>query len=165
MEDPDLVRRRCELDQVVLFGWSYHGGVVANYAGRHPDVVLRMVLSGPIAPRRIPYSEQAAAMLQSRLDMTAIGDFMKSPPADPAEASKAWHAIILRGYFADSGAYARSVPKPCESENERPPQCGPARKRQYGPRSGLGTGSRGGPFIRARSSSPRKMTPETPGMP
>jgi pimeloyl-ACP methyl ester carboxylesterase len=90
MEDPDLVRRRCELDQVVLFGWSYHGGVVANYAGRHPDVVLCMVLSGPIAPRRIPYSEQAAATLQSRLDMTAIGDFMKPPPADPAEASKAW---------------------------------------------------------------------------
>lgn len=45
---------------------------------------------------------------------------MKSPPADPAEASKAWHAIVLRGDFADSGAYARSVPKPCESENERP---------------------------------------------
>jgi pimeloyl-ACP methyl ester carboxylesterase len=75
MEDPDLVRRRCELDQVVLFGWSYHGGVVANYAGRHPDVVLRMVLSGPIAPRRIPYSEQAAATLQSRLDMTANRGF------------------------------------------------------------------------------------------
>ena len=75
MEDPDLVRRRCELDQVVLFGWSYHGGVVANYAGRHPDVVLRMVLSGPIAPRRIPYSVQAAAMLQSRLDMTANRGF------------------------------------------------------------------------------------------
>jgi pimeloyl-ACP methyl ester carboxylesterase len=83
MEDPELVRRHCERDQVVLFGWSYHGGVVANYASRHPDVVLRMALSGPIAPRRIPYSEQAAATLQSRLDMQAIGQFMKPPPADP----------------------------------------------------------------------------------
>src|ERR1039457_6101269 len=75
MEDPDLVRRRCEMDQVVLFGWSYHGGGVANYAGRHPGVGLRMGLRGPIAPRRLPYSEQAAATLQSRLDMTANRGF------------------------------------------------------------------------------------------
>ena len=120
LEDLDLVRCHCELDQVVLFGWSLHGGVVANYAIRHPDVVVRMALCGPLAPRRVPYSEQGAATLQSRLDMTAIGNFMKSPPADPAEASKAWNAIVLRGYFAANGAYARSIPRPRESENERP---------------------------------------------
>ena len=51
--------------------------------------------------------------------MQAIADLMKSPPADPAAASKVWHDVVLRGYFADGGAYARSFPKPRESENER----------------------------------------------
>jgi proline iminopeptidase len=120
LEDLDLVRRHCGLDQVTLFGWSYHGGVAAHYAGRHPEVVPRLVLSGPIAPRRVPYSDQAAAALQSRLDMAAVAEFMKSPPADPAEATKVWNAIALRGYFAACGAFARSAPKPSPSENERP---------------------------------------------
>lgn len=115
-EDLDLVRRHCELDQVVLLGWSYHGAVVANYASRRPDIVERVVLSGPMAPS---YAGQAAAELQSRLDMRALADVMKSPPSDPAEASRLWHDIVLRGYFADGGAYARSFPKPCDSENER----------------------------------------------
>ena len=115
-EDLDLVRRHCELAQVVLLGWSYHGAGASNYASRHPDAVERVIMSGPLAPS---YSEQAAAALQSRLDMQAIADLMKSPPTDPAAATKAWHDIVLRGYFADGGAYARSFPKPRQSDNER----------------------------------------------
>ena len=62
-KDLDLVRRHCDLDQVVLLGWSYHGTVAANYASRHPDIVERVIMSGPLAPS---YAEQATAALHSR---------------------------------------------------------------------------------------------------
>jgi pimeloyl-ACP methyl ester carboxylesterase len=140
-EDLDLVRRHCELYQMVLVGWSYHGAVAANYASRHPDAVERLIVSGPMAPS---YSDQAAAALQPRLDMQAIADLMKSPPADPAAASKVWHDVVLRGYFADGGAYARSFPKPRESEKRTDRQREPASECPDGFSPRLGLALRGG---------------------
>ena len=117
IEDLDSVVRHFELDQVVLFGWSYHGAVVANYASRHPDAVQRVIQSGPMAPRRIPYSDRANATLQSRLDAAAIAELMKSSPSNPVEACKAWGSILLRAYFFDPAAKARSMASPCDLEN------------------------------------------------
>lgn len=51
--------------------------------------------------------------------MQAISEVIKSPPSDPAAAAKLWHDIVMRGYFAGGGAYARSFPQPQPSENER----------------------------------------------
>jgi pimeloyl-ACP methyl ester carboxylesterase len=64
-EDLDLVLRHCDLERVALFGWSYHAAVAADYASRHPELVERLILSGPMAPS---YSGEAARVLQSRLD-------------------------------------------------------------------------------------------------
>jgi pimeloyl-ACP methyl ester carboxylesterase len=49
-EDLNVVRRYCELDQMVLVGWSYHGAVAASYASRYPGAVDRLILSAPVAP-------------------------------------------------------------------------------------------------------------------
>src|SRR5579863_9213852 len=67
MDDLDTVIRHFELDQVVLFGTSYHGGVVANYASRHPAKVLRVIQSSPMSPRRTPHNDQSTARLQARM--------------------------------------------------------------------------------------------------
>ena len=120
IEDLESIVRHFELHQVVLFGWSYQSAVVANYASRHGDAVLRVILSGPLAPRRIPYGDQANATVQSRLDMSAIGALMKSPPPDPVESCRAFNSILLRAYFFDPAAYGRSLANPCDLENERP---------------------------------------------
>lgn len=120
IEDLDTVVRHFELRQVVLFGWSYQGAVVANYASRHAGSVLRLILSGPLAPRRSPYADRANVTLQSRLDMPAITALMKSPPPDPVENCRALNSILLRAYFFDLAAYERSRASPCDLENERP---------------------------------------------
>jgi pimeloyl-ACP methyl ester carboxylesterase len=118
--DLDSVIRYFELEQVVLLGWSYHGAVVAHYASRNPGKVSRVIQCGPLAPRRVPYQNQALATLQSRLDMPAITELMKSPPANPVDSCKAFNSILLRAYFGDPATSARSLATPCESENEWP---------------------------------------------
>jgi len=115
-EDLDLIRRHCGFDHIAILSWSYHGMVGANYAARNPDIVERLIVSGPMPP---PYADQAAATMQSRLDMQAIQELMKSPPADPAAITEAWHTILMRGYFAAGGAYARGLPEPRRSANEQ----------------------------------------------
>ncbi len=106
LEDMDIVVRHGELEQVALFGTSYHGAIVANYASQHPTTVLRVIQSGPISPRRIPHNEQATARLKARMNMPEMAQLMKSQ--DPAERSKLWNTIFARAYFFDPAAYSRS---------------------------------------------------------
>jgi proline iminopeptidase len=107
-----------ELDQVDLFGWSYHGGVVTNYASQNPDQVRRMILADPMAPRKNPFGVEASQNLQARLDMPAITQLMKSLPADPVESCQALSSIFFRPYFFDPAAHARSLATPCDFPNE-----------------------------------------------
>jgi proline iminopeptidase len=112
------VVRHFELEQVALFGTSYHGAIVANYASRNPATVLRVIQSGPISPRRVPHNEQATARLQARMTMPEMAQLMKSQ--DPAERSRLWNTIFARAYFFDPAAYASSLARPADFENEKP---------------------------------------------
>jgi proline iminopeptidase len=120
IEDLDCVVRHCGLELAVLFGWSYHGAVVANYASRHPETVLRMIQSGPLVPRRASYHDRATATLQSRWDSRAIMELLQAPPRDPVEGCKALGALTMPAYFFDPSARKRSLAQPCELENEQP---------------------------------------------
>jgi pimeloyl-ACP methyl ester carboxylesterase len=120
LEDLDSVVRHFGLERIELFGWSYHGAVIAHYAARHPELVTKLVQCCPVAPRRKPYYEDALKLVGSRLNGAAIGEFMKAPPPDPRAACRAWNSILLPAYFFDPSALKTSRADPCESENEWP---------------------------------------------
>ena len=120
IEDIDAVVRHFELEQIVLFGTSYHGGVVANYASQHPDTVLRVIQSGPMSPRRVPHNEQAVARLQARMNTPEMAELMKLPPDTVSERFRLWNIIFARAYFFDPAAYSRALAHPADFENEKP---------------------------------------------
>jgi proline iminopeptidase len=118
IEDLSDVIRHLELEDVDLLGWSYHAGVIANYSSRNPAKVRRLILAAPMPPRKNPFGDEASRNLQSRLDMPAITQVMKSLPPDPVESCKAMAAVFFRPYFFDPAAQTRALASPCDLPNE-----------------------------------------------
>ena len=66
--DLENLRQLFGFEQMSLIGWSYLGGVVMQYALRHPEHVERIVQIGPVPPRRQPYMEANYAEIAARHD-------------------------------------------------------------------------------------------------
>ena len=70
IRDLDAVRRFFHLDKVTLIAHSYGPLLAATYAIAHPDHTARMILMGPVPPRRGDWSRRFGASLNARLDST-----------------------------------------------------------------------------------------------
>ena len=59
IEDVEALRLAFHLDQLILLGHSWGGGLAVMYAAHYPKRVRRMILVGPIPPRLKPYIDQS----------------------------------------------------------------------------------------------------------
>lgn len=71
IDDLESVRRHFRLTRMSLVGWSYLGAMVTLYAIQHPERVNRIVMVGPLSPRREPYWAQYLGDLAARADTAA----------------------------------------------------------------------------------------------
>jgi proline iminopeptidase len=67
VEDLEALRRHLGADKVVLIGHSFGPAIIARYAIQHPGHVDRMVLLGPVPPRKGRFFEEMGATMRSRL--------------------------------------------------------------------------------------------------
>ena len=119
VDDVALVREALGIGRCSLVGWSYHAGVVAQHALRHPGTVDRLVLAAAVAPRsgtatrpgREPGDEELAALAELRAE--GLVD------ADPARWCAAWRAVYVPLLMADPTAYPRMADV-CQLPNEWP---------------------------------------------
>lgn len=66
--DLDAIRTHFRLDRVTLIAHSYGPLLAATYAIAHPDHVRRMILMGPVPPRRGDFWRRFAENSASRMD-------------------------------------------------------------------------------------------------
>ena len=117
VEDLEALRRAFHLDRLTLLGHSWGGGLAVLYAARYPDEVRQLILVGPMAPRKHPYTDQFLANMTARQD----------------SAEKAHMALLDSMWVAAPGQYSlcregmrlflRSVaatPEAAESHQRRP---------------------------------------------
>src|SRR6185295_15937701 len=67
VDDLEALRRHLGVDKVVLIGHSFCPAIVAGYAIKYPGHVDRMVLIGPIPPRKGKFVEEYGATIDARL--------------------------------------------------------------------------------------------------
>lgn len=67
VDDLEALRRHLGVDKVVLLGHSFGPAIIARYAIRHPAHVDRMILIGPIPPRKGKFAEEYGATIDARL--------------------------------------------------------------------------------------------------
>ena len=68
--DLEAVRLHFHLDRVTLIAHSYGPLLAATYAIAHPDHVRRMILMGPVPPRRGDFWQRFAKNSAARMDST-----------------------------------------------------------------------------------------------
>jgi proline iminopeptidase len=67
VDDLEALRRHLGVDKIVLIGHSFGPAIIAGYAIRYPGHVDRMVLLGPIPPRKGKFVEEYGRTIESRL--------------------------------------------------------------------------------------------------
>ncbi len=67
VDDLEALRRHLGADKVVLLGHSFGPAIIARYAIKYPSHVDRMVLIGPIPPRKGKFVEEYGATIDARL--------------------------------------------------------------------------------------------------
>jgi hypothetical protein len=70
VQDLDELRQHFALKKVVLVAHSYGPLLAASYAIAHPDAVSKMVLFGPVPPRRGDFWQRFGKSVNARLDST-----------------------------------------------------------------------------------------------
>jgi pimeloyl-ACP methyl ester carboxylesterase len=70
--DLDILRQYFGFEHLSLVGWSYLGGVVVQYALRHPGRVERIIQIGSIPPCRRPYFDTYQATIAMRRDSSDL---------------------------------------------------------------------------------------------
>jgi len=110
VQDLDDLRRHFKLAKVTLVAHSYGPLLAASYAIAHPDRVKRMVLFGPVPPRRGDFWQRFGQSLNTRLDsaqrakMTAASRRMTNPASserDITDACREYWAVGLPPRLAD----------------------------------------------------------------
>ncbi len=131
--DLDAVRREFGLGRVSILGWSYNGLVAAIYATRHPERVERLVLVGPIPPRRDPYrlpeseyAEGARAKGDARVDPNAVKQLERMraenlEARDPVTYYRMEHEISTQRLAAEREALGKLHYDSTACPNEWPP--------------------------------------------
>ncbi len=67
VDDLEALRKHIGVDKVVLIGHSFGPAIIALYAIKYPAHVDRMVLLGPIPPRKGKFFEEFGAAMSARL--------------------------------------------------------------------------------------------------
>ena len=105
--DLDEVRRHFKLQRVTLVAHSYGPLLAASYALEHPQAVTRMVLFGPVPPRRGNFWQRFGTNMNKLLDSTArarLGDANRrlgDPNADTRKACADYWAVAMRPRLAE----------------------------------------------------------------
>ncbi|GAC1347522.1 MAG: alpha/beta hydrolase [Ktedonobacteraceae bacterium] len=125
VEDLEAVRRHFGLETVSLIGWSYLGGVTALYAMEHAERVRRLLMIGPISPRRIKYDDPRDFDPDDRLDPVGVKHIEEMRAAgldksDPIAYSREYYRVTLPRQMGNPAAVARMRSEPWNYPNERP---------------------------------------------
>ena len=126
IEDLEALRRAFHLERLTLLGHSWGGGLAVLYAARYPDQVRRLILVGPMAPRKHPYSDQFLANLTARHDsaekahMAHLDTMWLAAPGQYSLCREGMR-LFLRGVAATPEAAGRIKGDPClgTPENRR----------------------------------------------
>jgi proline iminopeptidase len=113
LADLDAVRRFFRLERMALVAHSYGPLLAASYALAHPDRVSRMVLLGPVPPRRGDFWRRFALNVNARLDSTQRARMAEArarltdPKADTRQACRDYWAIAMIPRLADASALGK----------------------------------------------------------
>jgi proline iminopeptidase len=134
VRDLEAIREHFGLERFALLGWSIGGAVTALYALAYPRWVQRLLLMGPIAPRRKPYlakkgpeaeaiNQKIAAQIAARVDPAGIKRLKKLQReglhvADPAGYCREHNTVYLPQQMGDISAVTRMRSDPCAYPNE-----------------------------------------------
>jgi len=123
VRDLEAVRRHFGLDQFCLLGWSYLGAVAALYASAYSQAVMRLLLVGPMHPRRHRYSDEDPARFEARVDPAGRQRLAAMRQAgletrEPAAFCRAYYQVTMPRQMGRPGALSRMRSDPCVYENE-----------------------------------------------
>jgi len=114
LADLEAVRKYFRLERMTLVAHSYGPLLAASYALAHPDRVRRLVLLGPVPPRRGDFWRRFAMNANARLDSTQrarlaeAGARLADSTADTRQACRDYWAIAMIPRLADpASAQAR----------------------------------------------------------
>ncbi|HEX2609651.1 MAG TPA: alpha/beta hydrolase, partial [Gemmatimonadales bacterium] len=120
VDDLEMLRRAFRLERLTLLGHSWGGGLAILYASRHPERVQRLILVGPIAPRKHPYSDQFIAAITARYDSAetihdSIVTTAQEVAAEPHPACRERFRMFFRAVAATPDAGSRIKGNPCST--------------------------------------------------
>ena len=124
LADLDAVRRHFRLERMTLVAHSYGPLLAASYALAYPDRVRRMVLLGPVPPRRGDFWQRFALNVNARLDSTQrvrMADArarLADPTADARQACRDYWAIGMIPRLADPSAVGKIQSDLCAASPE-----------------------------------------------
>lgn len=107
VRDLDAVRRHFHLDRVTLVAHSYGPMLAASYAIAHPEHVRRLVLMGPVPPRRGDFWRRFAQNVGPRMDsvqrakLASASRRLADPTADTRMACRDYWAMAMIPRLAD----------------------------------------------------------------
>ncbi len=126
VDDMAAVRQHFAAEEISVLGWSHNAATVARFAALRPDIVSRVVLIGPIPPRRISYQldwTRGIGQDTLGLELLRILRIRGEDRASPADfCRRYWEIAVLGPWMGDAAALERSSLDPCRFENERPEQ-------------------------------------------
>ena len=116
--DLDNVLKYFHIAHANLYGHSWGAGLVANYVAQHPGTVRRAILGSGIPPRREPYMAQFGTKLTAWADSATKAKLnvlarAQRNAADPVAACRAYWAVFITGYYADTSAIKRMKSDVC----------------------------------------------------
>ena len=102
LADLELLRRRLGISRLTILGHSWGGKLAAIYAARHSNVVARLILLDPGAPRPEPsFGPRLLAWADSaeRVQIAQLRQAAHDSPGVPS--CRAFWREYIRGYWAD----------------------------------------------------------------
>ncbi len=113
LRDLDAVRRHFHLDKVTLVAHSYGPMLAASYAIAYPEQVARLVLMGPVPPRRGDFWQRFARNVGPRMDsaqrarLASANRRLADSTADTKQACRDYWAMAMIPRLAEP---ARTLP-------------------------------------------------------
>ena len=113
--DLEALRKHFGISKMTLVAHSYGPFLAASYAIAHPDRVSRMVLFGPVPPRKGEFSKRFGASLNARLDSVQRAKSAEAarrladPESDALQACRDLWAIGMRPRLAEPDRTLRMV--------------------------------------------------------
>ena len=126
VDDLAAVRQHYAVEGIAVIGWSHTTPTVAQFAALRPDIVSRVVLIGPLPPRRTSYQldwSRGAGQDSLGLELLSIMRARGEDRDDPAGyCRRYWNTAVLRPWMGDVTSMDRINLDPCRFENEQPEQ-------------------------------------------